>query len=102
MKQTYRLKLLYFFICKEKKTSITELIYQRKRVSPGERQMHVYDSQNSEMLKPLSFTRTICRGGGVFLTLSHQLTYQIERKKPNEETIEKESIEKVNFYVSVL
>lgn len=65
--------------------------------------MHVYDSQNSEMLKPLSFTRTICRGGGgVFLTLSHQLTYQIERKKPNEETIEKESIEKINFYVSVL
>lgn len=82
MKQTYRLKLLYFFICK-KKTSITELIYQRKRVSPGERQMHVYDSQNSEMLKLLSFTRTTCRGGGgFFLTLSHQLTYQIERKKP--------------------
>lgn len=23
-----------------------------------------YDSKNSEMLKPLSFTRTICRGGG--------------------------------------
>lgn len=63
-KQTYRLKLLYFFICKEKKPSITELLYQRKRVSPGERQMHVYDSQNSEMLKPLSFTRTICRRGG--------------------------------------
>lgn len=44
--------------------------------------MHVYDSKNSEMLKPLSFTRTICRGGGVFLTLSHQLSYQIERKMP--------------------
>lgn len=37
----------------------------KKRVS-GERQMHVYDSQNSQMLKPLSFTCTICRGGGSF------------------------------------
>lgn len=53
-----------FLYLQRKKPSITELLYQRKRVSPGERQMHVYDSQNSEMLKPLSFTRTICRRGG--------------------------------------
>lgn len=69
-----------FLYLQRKKPSITELLYQRKRVSPGERQMHVYDSQNSEMLKPLSFTRTICRrGGGLFNTLSS--TYIPNRKK---------------------
>lgn len=66
--------------------------------------MHVYDSQYSEMLKPLSFTRTICRGGGgvLFNTLSSTYIPNRKKKSLNEETIEKESIEKVNFYVSVL
>lgn len=71
----------------------------KKRVS-GERQMHVYDSQYSEMLKPLSFTRTICRGGGGLCnTLSS--TYIPNRKKkgkPKRENFRFPYLKKIVFY----
>lgn len=81
MKQTYRLKLLYFFICKEKKPVLRNW-FTKENEFPQERDKCMF------MIVKIHKCWSLCHlhapyaeGGGVFLTLSLQLTYQIGRKK---------------------
>lgn len=81
MKQTYRLKLLYFFICKEKKPVLRNW-FTNENEFPQERDKCMF------MIVKIHKCWSLCHlhapyaeGGGVFLTLSLQLTYQIGRKK---------------------
>lgn len=79
MKQTYRLKLLYFFICKEK-NPVLRNCFTKENEFPQERDKCMFMIVKFRNVEAsVIYTHHMPRGGGLFNTLSS--TYIPNRKK---------------------